>query len=116
MTDAPPEVSPTDPRDALIPARARQIEEQAQQIAALEAMLADLREQLAAAQRAGSWNSGNSSMPPSLDDLPGRTMPRKQRRAVERVEKNKRRGKQLVGGFVAARDADGWWSARGLAI
>ena len=77
-------VPPEDPRDALI-------REQAQQIAALEAVVADLREQLAAAVRAGSRNSGNSSMPPSSDDLPGR----KQRRAAERAEGNKRkRGKQ----------------------
>ena len=48
-----------DPRDALI-------REQAERIAALEAVVADLREQLAAAERAGSRNSGNSSMPPSL--------------------------------------------------
>ena len=76
-------VPPEDPRDALI-------REQAQQIAALEAVVADLREQLAAAVRAGSRNSGNS-MPPSSDDLPGR----KQRRAAERAEGNKRkRGKQ----------------------
>ena len=75
-----------DPRDALI-------REQAERIAALEAMVADLRVQLEAAQRAESRNSGNSSMPPSSDDLPGRKPPRKQRRAAERAEK-KRRGKQ----------------------
>ncbi len=86
VTDAPPEGPPEDPRDALI-------REQAVRIAALEAVVADLREQLAAAQRAGSRNSGNSSMPPSSDDLPGRKLPRKQRRAAERAEK-KRRGKQ----------------------
>ena len=86
VTDAPPEGPPGDPRDALI-------REQAERIAALEAVVADLREQLAAAQRAGSRNSGNSSMPPSSDDLPGRRPPRKQRRAAERAEK-KRRGKQ----------------------
>ena len=74
MTDAPPEGPPEGPRDALI-------REQAERIAALEAMVADLREQLAAAQRAGSRNSGNSSTP-LLDDLPGRKPPRKQRRAV----------------------------------
>ena len=56
-------------------------------------MVADLREQLAAAERSGSRNSGNSSMPPSSDDLPGRKPPRKQRRAAERAEK-KKRGKQ----------------------
>jgi transposase len=82
VTVAPP---PGDPRDALIAA-------QAERIAALEALVADLREQLAAAERAGSRNSGNSSMPPSSDDLPGRKPPRKQRRAAERAEK--KRGKQ----------------------
>jgi transposase len=83
VTDAPP---PEDPRDALIA-------EQAARIAALEAVVADLREQLSSAVRAGSRNSGNSSMPPSSDDLPGRKPPRKQRRAAERAE-GKRRGKQ----------------------
>jgi transposase len=75
-----------DPRDALIAAQAERIE-------APEALVADLREQLAAALRAGSRNSGNSSMPPSSDDLPGRKPPRRQRRAAERAGK-KRRGKQ----------------------
>ena len=96
MTDVPP----GDPRDALIReqavrlgAQAEEIAGQAERIAALEAMVADLRGQLAAAERAGSRNSGNSSMPPSSDDLPGRKPPRKQRRAAERAEK-KKRGKQ----------------------
>ena len=83
MIYAPP---PEDPRDVLI-------REQAERIAVLEAVIADLRERLAAAERAGSRNSGNSSMPPSSDDLPGRKPPRQQRRAAERAEK-KRRGKQ----------------------
>ena len=74
-----------DPRDALIAA-------QAEQIAVLEALVADLRKRLDATERAGSRNSGNSSMPPSSDDLPGRKPPRKQRRAAERAEK--KRGKQ----------------------
>jgi transposase len=84
VTDAPPE----DPRDALIAAQAERIE-------ALEALIADLRERLAAALRAGSRDSGNSSMPPSSDDLPGRKPPRKQRRAAERAEDKRKRGKQL---------------------
>jgi hypothetical protein len=79
---------PEDPRDALIL-------EQAERIAVLEAVVAGLRERLGAAERAGSRNSGNSSVPPSSDDLPGRRMPRKQRRAAERAEEKKRkRGKQ----------------------
>ena len=87
MTDAPRGELPADPRDALI-------REQAERIAALEALVADLRERLEAAERAGSRNSGNSSMPPSSDDLPGRKMPRQQRRAAERSEKKRSRGKQ----------------------
>ena len=83
MTDVP---AAEDPRDALI-------REQAEQIAVLQALVADLREQLESALRASSRNSGNSSMPPSSDDLPGRKPPRKQRRAAERAEK-KKRGKQ----------------------
>ena len=85
MTDAPEEPS-ADPRDVLI-------REQAEKIVALEALVADLREQLETALRSGSRNSGNSSMPPSSDDLPGRNPPRKQRRAAERAAK-KKRGKQ----------------------
>ena len=100
MTDAPAEGPSADPRDALIREQAARLEVQAgeiagqaERIAVLEAVVADLREQLAAAERSGSRNSGNSSMPPSSDDLPGRKPPRKQRRAAERAE-NKKRGKQ----------------------
>jgi transposase len=94
------DVAPEDSRDALIREQAVRLETQAaeiagqaERIAALEAVVADLREQVAAAVRAGSRNSGNSSMPPSSDDLPGRKPPRKQRRAAERAGK-KSRGKQ----------------------
>ena len=67
MTDVP---LPEDPRDALIREQAEriavqdrqlaQIAVQAEQIAALEAVVADLRERLEAAMRALSRNSGNS--------------------------------------------------------
>jgi hypothetical protein len=87
VTDAPLEEPPGDPRDALI-------REQAERIAVLEVLVADLRERLAAAERAGSRNSGNSSMPSSSDDLPGRKAPRKQRRAAEQAGKKRKRGKQ----------------------
>jgi hypothetical protein len=93
VPDAPPEEPSADPRDALIRDQAGVIAAQAERIAALEAVVSELREQLAAAERAGSRNSGNSSMPPSSDDLPGRRPPRKQRRAAERAE-TKKRGKQ----------------------
>ena len=93
MTDAPSGEPSAAPRDALIREQAQLIGAQAEQIAALEAVVAGLREQLETAERAGSRNSGNSSMPPSSDDLPGRRPPRKQRRAAERAGK-KKRGKQ----------------------
>jgi transposase len=90
VTDAMPGEPSADPRDALIREQAQLIADQAEKIAALEAVVADLRGQLAAAERAGSRHSGNSSMPPSSDDLPGRKPPRRQRRAGERAEKKKR--------------------------
>jgi transposase len=87
VTDAPEE-PPADLRDVLI-------RQQAEKIAALEALVADLREQLEAALRDRSRNSGNSSLPPSSDDaVPGKGQPsRQQRRAAERAER-KKRGKQ----------------------
>ena len=57
----------------------------------LEAANAELAERLARLERAVSRNSGNSSMPPSADDLPGKTPP--QRRQPRRDGK-KRPGKQ----------------------
>jgi transposase len=95
VTDAPPEEPPADPRDALIREQAARLGAQPERITGLEAVVADLRERLAAAERAGSRNSGNSSMAPSADDLPGRKPPREQRRARERAEgKKRKRGKQ----------------------
>ena len=85
MTESLP---PEDPRDA----RVRELEAQ---VAALTALVAELRGQLDAALRKASRNSGNSSMPPSSDDLPGRKPPaRRERRAAERAEKKRGRGKQ----------------------
>ena len=75
MTDSPP---PEDPRDALIREQAARLAAQdeliaghGERIAALTALVAELRGQLEAALRAASRNSGNSSMPPGADDLPG---------------------------------------------
>jgi transposase len=77
---------PEDRRDALI-------RELTAQVSELTAQVAELREQLEAARRAASRNSGNSSLPPSGDDQPGR-QPRRERRAAERAEKKRSRGKQ----------------------
>jgi hypothetical protein len=81
-----PQEPSADPRDALIREQAQLIAVRAERIADLEAMVADLRERLEAAERAGSRNSGNSLMPPGSDDLPGRKVPGKQRRAAERAK------------------------------
>ena len=65
-----------------------------EQIAELAAQVKALHERVAEMERAASRNSGNSSMPPASDDLPGRRQPRKQRRAAERAGKKRNRGKQ----------------------
>jgi hypothetical protein len=98
VTDALP---PEDPRDALIREQAErlalqdeQIAGQVERVAALEVLVADLRKQLEVALRAGSRNSGNSSMPPSSDDQPGRKPPRRERRAAERAAGKRKPGKQ----------------------
>ena len=76
-------------------ARARRSAGQRAHAAALQEQVGQLREQVARLERIVSRNSGNSSMPPSGDDAPGRKPPRKQRRAQEREDAKKRkRGKQ----------------------
>jgi hypothetical protein len=60
--------------------------------AARDAEIAELRERVARLERLLSRDRGNSSLPPSSDDLPGRGLPRKQRRAAERAAR--KRGKQ----------------------
>jgi transposase len=54
----------------------------------------EMRDRIAAMERAASRNSGNSSMPPSSDDQPGRKPPRRERRAAERAAAKRKRGKQ----------------------
>ena len=61
--------------------------------AARDAQIAELQARVARLERAVSRNSGNSSMPPSGDDQPGRKPPRRQRRAAERAA-GRKRGKQ----------------------
>jgi transposase len=57
----------------------------------LAGRVADLEERLARLERLLSRNSGNSSMPPSADDLPGRTGPGQRR---PRGNGKRRPGKQ----------------------
>jgi hypothetical protein len=60
-------------RDALIALQGQLIALLAARNAALEVRIGELEERLARLERAASRNSGNSSLPPSLDDQPGRT-------------------------------------------
>jgi transposase len=62
-------------RDALIVLQGQLIAMLAAQNAALAERAGELEERLARQERAASRNSGNSSLPPSLDDQPGRTPP-----------------------------------------
>src|SRR3954451_9338226 len=58
--------------------------------AGLEARVTELEEGLARLERAVSRNSGNSSMPPSADDLPGRASPK----GKSRRDGKRKQGKQ----------------------
>jgi transposase len=68
----------------------------------LAGRVADLEGRLARLERLASRNSGNSSMPPSSDDLPGRKAPGQR----ERGASGKRPGKQpgAPGAYLAWRD------------
>jgi transposase len=77
-------------RDALIALQGQLIAVLAARNAELEVRVADLEERLARLERAVSRNSGNSSMPPSADDLPGRTPPQR----GGRDGRKRRQGKQ----------------------
>jgi transposase len=86
---------PEDPRDALI-------RELSAQVTELTSLVAELREQLDAARRAASRNSGNSSMPPSADDLPGRKAPGQRKRGAPGSRPGKQPG--APGAHLAWRD------------
>jgi len=62
-------------RDALIALQGQLIAMPAAQNAALAERAGEMEERLARLERAASRNSGNSSLPPSMDDQPGRTSP-----------------------------------------
>jgi transposase len=79
-------------RDALIAVQGQLIVMLAEQNLSLAARVADLEERLARLARAASRNSGNSSLPPSMDDQPGRTPPSPQ--AKRGGGKGRRPGKQ----------------------
>ncbi|MGH3289040.1 MAG: IS66 family transposase [Streptosporangiaceae bacterium] len=96
MTDLPPpgpDCASCAARDAVIAGQQEAIAELRSDVVAQAATVAELRATVARLERIISRNSGNSSMPPSSDDVPGRTPPsRQQRRAADRAAR--KRGKQ----------------------
>ena len=93
---------PEDPRDALITALSAQVEGLSAQVAELTGLVRELREQLEAARRAASRNSGNSSMPPSTDDLPGKKPPERKARGGGKRKPGKQPG--APGTYLAWRE------------
>src|ERR1700734_602272 len=66
----------------------------AARVAELEAANAELAGRVARLERAASRNSGNSSLPPSLDDQPGRLPPDRPKRGKgERAESGQAAGR-----------------------
>lgn len=68
----------------------------------LEARVAELEDRLARLERLLSRNSGNSSMPPSADDLPGRKAPEQRKRDGKKSRPGKQPG--APGAHLAWRD------------
>ncbi len=62
-------------REAVIAGQARALQEQAEAVTELRSDVVTLAAQVAELRRQLGRNSGNSSMAPSADDLPGRTPP-----------------------------------------
>lgn len=75
---------------------------QARRIEELETANAALIERVERLERLVSRNSGNSSMPPSGDDRPGKTPPRRERRGQGAQPKRKRGKQGGAGGFALA--------------
>ena len=95
MPPPAPGCTPCAARDEEIAQLREQLAGRDAEVTGLRGQVAELKDRVARLERAVSRNSGNSSMPPSGDDTPGRKPPRKQRRAAERdAAKNRRRGKQ----------------------
>src|SRR5512135_635924 len=73
----------------------------AAQNAALAERVAELEERLARVERASSRNSGNSSLPPSMDDQPGRTPPPGKPQRGRRGKRNPGKQPGAPGAFLA---------------
>jgi transposase len=77
---------------ALVAAQAQTIAEQAQTIATQTETIGQLERRVADLERKLSRNSGNSSMPPSTDDLPGRAGPARRAPGAPKGKRGKRKG------------------------
>ncbi len=88
MTDPPPPA----PGCEACAARDAVIAEQAGAIAELRSDLTALAGEVAALRRRAGRNSGNSSMPPSADDLPGRQAPARRPRGGTGRKRGKQKG------------------------
>src|ERR1035437_5863526 len=95
MPPPAPGCTPCAARDEEMAQLREQLAARDAEVTGLRGQVAELKDRVARLERAVSRNSGNSSMPPSGDDTPGRKPPRKQRRAAGRGAGRKRRpGKQ----------------------
>ena len=90
-----PSMPPDAARDAVIVMQARVIELLAAENTRLAGQVADLAARVERLERLASRNSGNSSMPPSADDLPGRT-PRRKPSADGKRKPGKQPGSHLA--------------------
>jgi transposase len=94
LSPAAPDCAACAARDARIAELEDLAGELREAVGAQADQIAALREQVERLGRAQSRNSGNSSMPPSSDDVPGRTPPRKQRRTEQQAAGKRTCGKQ----------------------
>jgi len=88
-------------RDALIALQGQLIAMLAVQNAALAERVAELEDRLARLERAASRNSGNSSLPPSMDDQPGRTPPPGKPQRGKRGKRNPGKQPGAPGSYLA---------------
>lgn len=89
-------------RDAVIAMQARVIEALAQENARLTGQADDLAAEMERLERLASRNSGNSSMPSSADDLPGRSPRRKPPAGGKRKPGKATRGSRVAPGLERA--------------
>ena len=88
-------------RDALIAVQGQLISMLAARNVAMAERIAELEDRLARLERAASRNSGNSSLPPSMDDQPGRTPPPGKPQRGKRGKRNPGKQPGAPGSYLA---------------